>query len=243
MAPVASSTPSSVPSAASAGTIMIVDKESMLCELLQFKFESEGFHAIVEPDPRKALDMDLSQVSLVLVDLMKEPFDGFKFTRALKSNPDSVSLPVIIMSRQAGEDDIVDGLEAGADDYISKPFSTRELLARVRSVIRRRNMINARRLANIIRFGDLVLNMGAGTAFLDGMELSLSQTELKLLALFMRRRNNFFDRSQIRAEVWNNDAGVSDRAVDTAISRLRKKLFDYGNMLVNRKGFGYGFVE
>lgn len=214
-----------------------------MCELLQFRFEKEGFSATVVNDGRKALDMDLSEYSLILVDLMDRDFNGLQLTDAVKHDPDTVGIPVIIMSAKASEDNIVDGLEAGADDYIAKPFSTRELMARVRSVIRRRNMMNARRLANIIRDQDLTLNMGAGTAFIDGMELSLSHTEFKLLAMFLRRRNHFFDRPQIRAEIWNDDADISDRAVDTGISRLRKKLCDYGRNLVNRKGFGYGFVE
>lgn len=225
------------------GKVLIVDTESMLCELLQFRFEKEGFQTTVMKDGELALKTDLSEYSLILVDLMNQPFDGLKFTTAVKRNPDTVGTPIIIMSAKASEDDIVDGLDSGADDYISKPFSSRELIARVRSVIRRRNMLNARRLANVVRYNDLTLDMGAGTAFIDGMELSLSQTEFKLLAMFLRRRNHFFERAQIRQEIWDGDADISDRAVDTGISRLRKKLCDYGRNLINRKGFGYGFVE
>jgi len=226
-----------------AGKVLIVDTESMLCELLQFRFEKEGFQTTVMTDGQQALKTDLTEFSIILVDLMNRPFDGLQFTTSIKSNPDTVTTPIIIMSAQASEDNIVDGLDAGADDYIAKPFSSRELIARVRSVIRRHNMLNARRLANIVRFNDLTLDMGAGTAFIDGLELSLSQTEFKLLAMFLRRPNHFFERSQIRQEIWDGDSAVSDRAVDTGISRLRKKLCDYGRNLVNRKGFGYGFVE
>lgn len=233
------------PSATSeqSGKILIVDTESMMGELLQFRFEKEGFVATVVNDGRKALGLDLASFTLILVDLMDCDFNGLQFTDAVKHNPDTVGVPVIIMSAKASEDNIVDGLEAGADDYVAKPFSTRELMARVRSVIRRRRMLNARRLANVLRYQDLTLDMGAGTAFIDGMELSLSHTEFKLLAMFLRRRNHFFDRAQIRAEIWDNDSAISDRAVDTGISRLRKKIYDYGRNLVNRKGFGYGFVE
>ena len=225
------------------GKVLIVDTESMLCELLQFRFEKEGFQTTVMNDGKRALATDLSDYSLILVDLMDRPFNGLQFTEEVKNNPDTVGIPIIIMSAKASEDYIVDGLDAGADDYIAKPFSSRELIARVRSVIRRRNMLNARRLANFIRFNDLTLDMGAGAAFIDGMELSLSQTEFKLLAMFLRKRNHFFERAQIRQEIWNGDSDISDRAVDTGISRLRKKLCDYGRNLINRKGFGYGFVE
>lgn len=223
--------------------VLIVDTEALMCELLQFRFENEGYRVHVESDGEKALEADLSDYALVLVDLMNSPFNGLMFINELKQNPDTAGVPVIIMSAKASEDDIVDGLEAGADDYIAKPFSTRELIARSRSVIRRRRMLNARRLANVLRFNDLTVNMAAGLAYIDGMELSLSQIEFKLLTLFLRNRNHFFDRAQIRERVWSEDSSVSDRAVDTNISRLRKKLFDYGNNIVNRKGFGYGFID
>lgn len=238
-----SGTDNSSSSQPQAGKILILDTETLLCELLQFRLEKEGFAVRVEHDAHKALESELSDFSIVLVDLMDAPFNGIMFINELKKSPDTVGIPVIIMSAKASEDDIVDGLEAGADDYSSKPFSSRELIARVRSVIRRRRMLNARRLANFLRFNDLTLDMGAGTAYIDGMELSLSQIEFKLLALFMRNRNHFFDRAQIRERVWDADSDVSDRAVDTNISRLRKKLSDYGANIVNRKGFGYGFID
>lgn len=238
-----SANPSSDLNASSAGRVLIADTESLMCELLQVRLENEGFRVVIVSKGADVMKFDISEFSIVLVDLMGEPVDGLQVTAAIKQNPETVGVPVIIMSAKASEDDIVDGLEAGADDYIAKPFSTRELIARVKSVIRRRNMINARRLANVVRFQDMTLDIGAGTAFIDGMELSLTQNEFKLLALFLRRRNHFFERAQIREIVWNNDSGISDRAVDTSISRLRKKLFDYGRNLVNRKGLGYGFVE
>lgn len=223
--------------------ILIADTESLMCELLQFKLSEEGFIVTVTNDGHEALRLNLADFSLLLVDLMDQPYSGLHLIRDLKRNPDTVGLPVIIMSAKSTEDDIVDGLEAGADDFIAKPFSTRELIARSRSVIRRRRMTNARRLANVMRFEDLTVDMGAGTAFIDNMELSLSHTEFKLLTFFLHNRNHFFERQQIRNDVWPDNADISDRAVDTSISRLRKKLCDYGRNLINRKGFGYGFVE
>lgn len=224
------------------GKILIVDTDSMSSELLQLRFESEGFESEVIVDGNKALEMDLSCYHLIIVDLMDQPFNGLMFTRSVKRNPDSYNVPVIIMSKKASEDDIVDGLDAGADDYVTKPYSTRELIARVRSVVRRRRMVSARRAVNVVRYEDLVLDPGAGTVTVGGELLSLTRTEYLILAMFMRNRNSFFERVEIRHEAWEDEKGVSDRAVDTSISRLRKKLGSYGRCIINRQGFGYGFV-
>lgn len=225
------------------GKILIVDTDSMSAELLQFRFESEGFGSEIVRDGHKALEMDLSAYALVLVDLMDCEFNGLMFTKAVKRNPETFSVPVIMLSSTDSEDDIVAGLDAGADDFISKPFSSRELIARVRSVIRRRRMMSARRAATAVRFGDLTLDLSTGSVVVGNTRLSLTRTEYIILAMFMRNRGSFFDRSEIRHEAWENEDEVSDRAVDTNISRLRKKLGSYGRHIVNRQGFGYGFVE
>lgn len=229
--------------AAQGGNVLIVDSDSMTGELVQFRLESEGFRSEIITDGRTALDRDLTEFNVILVDLMNQEFNELMFTQAVKRNPDTFNIPVIICSVKSSEDDIVDGLDAGADDYISKPFSSRELIARVRSMIRRRRMMSVRRVSNIVRFNDLVLDLGAGTAFIDGEQISLTRTEYVILAMFMRNRNSFFERVEIRREAWEDDGEVSDRAVDTNISRLRKKLGEYGRHIINRQGFGYGFVE
>lgn len=225
------------------GTILIVDTDSMSSELLQFRFESEGFASVVMRDGKAALEQDLNRFSLILVDLMTEDFNGLMFTKAVKRNPDTYNIPVIILSKKASEDDVVDGLDAGADDYISKPFSSRELIARIRSVIRRKRAMSLHRVSNAVRYGDLVLEIGAGVVTIKGEKLSLTRTEYLILAMFLRNRNDFFERVEIRHEAWEDDSDISDRAVDTNISRLRKKLGDYGKHIVNRQGFGYGFVD
>lgn len=118
----------------------------------------------------------------------------------------------------------------------------RELIARIRSVMRRKRMMSARRAFNVIRFRELVLDMGSGSLTIAGEPVSISRTEYLILAMFLRQKGHFFDRSQIKSEAWQ-DEEVSDRAVDTTISRLRKKLGEYGQQIVNRQGFGYGFLE
>ena len=151
-------------------SILMVDTDSLSCELLQFRFESEGFHSEIMTDGRKALQTDLSRFCLIIVDLMEQEFNGFEFTKSIRRNPETFNIPVIILTANASEDNIVDGLNAGAD-------------------------------------------------------------------------GSLFERFEIKHEAWDNESEVSDRAVDTNISRLRKKLGDYGRYLVNRQGFGYGLIE
>ena len=224
--------------------LLIVDAERMVCELLQYKFEDAGYKVDIAYDGRKVMEMSLGRYSLVLVDLMDQPFTGMDLTEYIKRNPDTYSLPVIIMTASHSEDDVVDALDAGADDFINKPFSTRELIARVKSVLRRRRMMSGRRrMSTVIQYGDLSLDIGQGSVSIAGNMISLSRTEFLILAMFLRHRNQFFDRAEIQHEAWDDESNVSDRAVDTNISRLRKKIAPYGRNIVNRHGFGYGFVE
>lgn len=226
------------------GHVLIIDTDSMTSELLQFRLESEGFSSIILTDGEEALQRDLTEFSVIIVDLMNKEFNGIMLTKAVKSDPYTFGIPVIICSTKSSEDDIIDGFDAGADDYIAKPYSSRELIARVRAVIRRRKRVTAtRRISNNVRFNDLLLDLGAGSVFIDGERISLTKTEYIILAMLMRNRNSFFDRVEIRHEAWENESEVSDRAVDTTTSRLRKKLGEYSRHIINRQGFGYGFVE
>lgn len=223
--------------------IFIVDREQMMCELLQYRFENEGYIVDVAHDGRTALQRDLNIYSLILVDLMDCDFTGIQFTRAVKSNTDTYHVPVIIVSARASEDDIVNGLDSGADDYLTKPFSSRELVARVRSVVRRHRTTSGRRLSPVMCFKSLEVDLGAGTVKIDGTQISLTRTEFLILAMLLRHRNQFFERSEIIHEAWEEETSTSERTVDTGISRLRKKIGEYGRHIINRQGFGYGFVE
>lgn len=225
------------------GTLLIVDTETMLCELLKFKFENEGFNVDLSHDGMAALGLNLTHYRLILVDLMKEEFTGLDFIRKLKRDPQKALIPVVLISSIDDDDVVVDALDAGADDYMAKPISSRELLARINSVFRRRRMMDSRRAANQVSFKGLVLDTASGQATIDGTPVSLSKAEFLILGMLLRNRGQFFERIEIKHETWDNVSDVSDRAVDTTISRLRKKLGDYGSQLVNRQGFGYGFVE
>lgn len=222
--------------------LLIVDADKMMCELLQYKFENEGFSVDIVHDAESALAIPLSDYNLILVDLMDDGQSGLRLARSIRENPSTGGVPIIFISSRSSEDDIVNGLDAGADDYIAKPFSSRELIARIRSVLRRRRMMTARRMSNIMRFQTLSVDFTAGTVEIDGVAVSLTRTEYLILAMFLRHRNQFFERSEIQHEAWEEDS-ISERAVDTNISRLRKKLGQYGRHILNRQGFGYGFIE
>ena len=212
--------------------ILIVDADCLACELLQFKFENEGFKVDVEHDCHAAMQRTLSDYNLLLVDMMDADFNGIKFTREVRENSETANLPIILLTARASEDNVVNGLDAGADDFMQKPFSTRELVARIRSVLRRRRVMSARRMSNIMRYKGLTVDFGVGTVTIDGAPLLLTRTEYLILAMFLRHRNQFFERAEIQHEAWEED-GISERAVDTNISRLRKKLGEYGRNIVN----------
>ena len=227
---------------AAAERILIVDADKMMCELLQYKFENEGFQVDLVHDKDSAFELQLGEYQLILSDLMDAELTGIKFARAIRERNDTRNTPLIIMSAHAGEDIIVDSLDAGADDFISKPFSTRELVARIRSVLRRRRMMTARRMSNVMRYKTLAVDFSTSIVTIDDKPVSLTRTEYLILAMFLRHRNQFFDRAEIIHEAWEEETS-SERAVDTNISRLRKKLGNYGKHITNRQGFGYGFIE
>ncbi|MCC8071179.1 MAG: response regulator transcription factor [Bacteroidales bacterium] len=223
--------------------LLIVDTDKMLCELLQYRFENEGFKVHLSHSAEDALSRELGQYAMMLIDLMDEKLTGLKLVDTLRKRPDTFNLPIIIISGVASEDDIVAGLDAGADDYIAKPLSAREVVARVRSVLRRRRALSARRMSNVIRYEGLQVDLGTGVAAIDGKSISLSRTEFLILAMLLRHRGQFFDRAEIHHEAWDDDSELSAAAVNTYISRLRKKIGDYGRHIINRQGYGYGFVD
>lgn len=224
--------------------LLLIDEDRMSCELLQYKFQTEGFVVDICHSGVEALSKLTPDYNLLIIDLMEsKEMDGFQLVNKIKRNPDLFNLPFIFVSKRAGEDDVVSGLDAGADDYIPKPFSARELVARVRSVLRRRKMMSKRRMSNVMSFEGLAMDLGTGLVTADGEQVGLSRTEYFILAMFLRHRNQFFGRNEIRNEAWEDDDNVSERAVDTNISRLRKKLGPYGRHIVNRQGHGYGFIE
>lgn len=240
--------------------ILIVDDEQEICEILKYNLEVEGYEVDVAFSATEALNYDLSSYSLIILDIMMDNISGFELARRLKKNPSTMYVPIIFCSALSGEDEHIMGLNIGADDYITKPFRTREVIARVKSVIRRskvtRELSRIQGNANInqdtldsqqndtnLVFQGLRIDDNTKQCYVNNEAINLTKTEYELLSFLMLHRNSIYTRKELLEKIWNNIDGVSNRTIDTNITRLRKKIGNYGNCIVTRLGYGYGFQE
>jgi len=230
--------------------ILVIDDEEALCEILKFNLEKEGYEVDCAYGAEEALEMDLSGYSLFVVDIMMGRLSGFDFAKRVRNMPEIENTPIIFCSALNGEDDTVMGLNIGADDYITKPFVISEVLARVRAVLRR-SQASRQWEYNVsksiyepdITFHSLRIDRNDKLGFLDGQDMGLTRTEFDILLFFLTHRNRIYSREEIIRQVWDSDVVVTNRTIDTNIARLRKKIGPYGNNIVTRLGFGYGFKE
>lgn len=221
--------------------ILVVDDEESLCEILQFNLEVEGYDVDVAYSAEQALGMHPERYSLILLDVMMGETSGFRMARILKENPATAQVPVIFCTARDSEDDTVAGLNLGADDYIAKPFSIREVLARVRSVLRRTATAEAE--PETIAFEGLEMDLRRKACTLDGKELPLTKKEFEILALLIAHPGVIFSREEILHRIWSDEVIVLDRTIDVNITRLRRKIGPYGKHIVTRLGYGYGFEQ
>ena len=221
--------------------ILVVDDEESLREILQFNLEVEGYEVDVAYSAEQALGMHPERYSLILLDVMMGEMSGFRMARLLKDDPATAKVPVIFCTAKDSEDDTVAGLNLGADDYIAKPFSVREVLARVRSVLRRTAEAPAEQ--ETVAFEGLGMDLRRKVCTLDGKELALTKKEFEILALLLAHRGVIFSREEILRRIWSDEVIVLDRTVDVNITRLRRKIDPYGGHIVTRLGYGYGFEE
>lgn len=232
--------------------IMVIDDEEALCEILKFNLEKEGYEVDCAYSAEEALDGDLTPYDLFIVDIMMERLSGFDFAKRVRNDDVIATKPIIFCSALTGEDDTVMGLNIGADDYITKPFVISEVIARVRAVLRRSQVMNRLPAAepaaasiyeHDVVFKGLRIDRNAKRCFLDGEPVNLTKTEFSILLFFLTHSNRVYSRDEIIREVWNGDVVVTNRTIDTNITRLRKKIGDYGRNIITRPGFGYGFKE
>lgn len=227
--------------------ILIVEDEKNIVDILSFNLGREGYETLAAYDGEKGLKLALEEnPDLILLDLMLPKMDGFDVCRAVREK--NTSTPIIMLTAREEETDKVLGLELGADDYITKPFSMRELLARVKSNIRRTDMLSQaapRSSANRLDLGRVQVDTDTMIVYKDGEALDLTQREYELVKTLASSRGQAISRETLMERVWNYDGYVGDvRAVDVAIRRLREKLEDDPadpKFIITRRGLGYAF--
>ena len=225
--------------------ILVVDDERDLCDILLFNLHAAGYQAEAAYSAEEALrkmeewENGRMKADLLLLDVMMQGMSGFELAKLLKDDAQTRHIPIIFLTAKDTEDDTLQGFSLGADDYVTKPFSIREVMARVKAVLGR----TAGPKSAGLTFEGLTMNTDSKTVTIDAEPIALTRTEYDLLRLFLEHRGQTFTRQQLLDKVWPQDVIVTERTVDVNITRLRKKLQRYAACLVSRTGFGYSFEE
>ena len=226
--------------------ILIVDDEETLCEVLKINLENEGYDVDTALSAEEALLLDLKKYSLILLDVMMGESSGIKMAKMLKANVTTADIPIIFCTARDTEDDMIMGLNLGADDYIMKPYTVRNVVARVKSVLRRTSVhssITINEIQNALKVEGLHLDLEFKRCVVDGEDVKLARKEFELLSYLMSHRGKICSREQILNRIWSDEVVVLDRTIDVNIARLRSKIGKYGSYIVTRSGFGYGFRD
>ena len=236
--------------------ILVVDDEEDLCEILQFNLEQAGYMVDVAYSAEEVLKQDnLDSYQLFMLDVMMGEISGFKLVTMLRKNDATANIPIIYLTAKYTEADKLRGFSIGADDYISKPYSINEVLARVKAVLKRTsqntasaapvktNEIIPQKEEDVLIYNDLQINLINKTTFIGATEISLTKKEFELLALFLQCRNRVLSREQLLENIWKGESNVLDRTIDVNITRLRKKIKPYDKNLQTKQGYGYIFSE
>ena len=221
--------------------ILVVDDEQDLLEILKFNLETEGYEVSTACSAEEALTLNVGEFDLLLLDVMMGGMSGFAMAKKLKSDPATEHIPIVFLTARDTENDTVTGFNLGADDYISKPFSIREVLVRVRAVLRRTASPAEQQAPQVIYYQGIEMNLGKKTESIDGEEIPFTKTEFELLHLLLEERGRVFSRQELIDRIWPKDVLVLDRTVDVNITRLRKKIGRFSKCIVTRLGFGYYF--
>lgn len=216
-------------------------------EALRFNLEAEGYDVDVAFSAEEALSMDLPSYSMILLDIMMGEISGVQMARILKKKDSTASIPIIFCTAKDDDDDMVAGLNLGADDYITKPYSIRNIVARVQAVLRRtaphQHQAGPSGQEGRIVYGGIEIDRDRKLCTVDGREIRMPRKEFEILSVMMQHRGRIFSREELLHIIWSDDVVVLDRVVDVNITRLRAKLGAYGKNIVTRQGYGYGFME
>jgi len=224
--------------------ILIADDEESLRDGLALYLGMEGYEVVKVANGEEALRLNLADFDLLLLDVMMEPVNGLELVSRLKANPATASIPFIFLTARDTDDDMVNGLELGADDYIAKPFSMKNVLARIAAVLRRSSMSrpSVTKAAVVSRLG-VSIDREAHICSVDGNPVKMPRKELEILALLIQNPGTIFSREEILSKLWPDEVIVLERVIDVNITRLRRKITPYGKNIVTRSGYGYGWQD
>lgn len=223
--------------------ILVVDDEEDLCGILKFNLEAGGYDVETAASAEEAMEKGPGRFDLLLLDVMMGGMSGYSMAKKLKENIATKNLPVIFITARDTEADMLTGFNIGADDYISKPFSLREVMARVNAVLRRTCQGQDQTQPDLIEYKGLVLDMNRKTVSIDGTDIPFTRTEFEILRLLLSEPGKVFSRQQLIDRIWRKDVIVLDRTVDVNITRVRRKVGRFSRCIVTRQGFGYLFEE
>ena len=220
--------------------ILVVDDEQDLCDILLYNLRAAGYQAEAAYSAEEATEKDPSEYDLLLLDVMMPGMSGFELAQRLKNDEATAAIPIIFLTAKDTEEDMLHGFGLGADDYVKKPFSVREVMARVKAVLSRSESADTDK-PKTLQYEGLAMDLSHKSVTVDGEAVALTKTEFELLALLLSHRGKVFSRQEILDSVWPQDVIVTDRTVDVNVTRMRKKIGRYGQMIVSRQGFGYVF--
>ena len=220
--------------------ILVVDDEQDLCDILLFNLRASGYVAEAVYSAEQAMEKNLASYDLLLLDVMMPGLSGFELAERLKTDDTTARIPIIFLTAKDTEDDALHGFGIGADDYVTKPFSIREVMARVKAVLSRSTSSPKSQPMNLVYEG-LSVDLIKKTASVDGNVVELTKTELELLCLFLNHRGQVFSRQELIEKVWPQNVVVTSRTIDVNITRMRKKIGRYAACIVARQGYGYLF--
>ncbi len=218
--------------------ILIIDDDYDLCEILSFNLQAQGFQPSVAHSALEAMRLNIASFDLLIIDVMMPGMSGFQLAQELKMDYIYSQVPIIFLTALDSESDILKGFNLGADDYIAKPFSIKELMARVKAVLHRTSQQHNDAL---LSFGGIVIDKNSKTVTIDGSDVTLTKTEYDLLLFFLSHQGEVFTREQLIEYVWPGNTVVTLRTIDVNITRLRKKMGPYSSHIITKTGFGYCF--
>ncbi|WP_347838997.1 response regulator transcription factor [uncultured Draconibacterium sp.] len=218
--------------------ILIVDDEKDLCEILQFNLESEGFNIDIANSGEEALEKPLEEYQLILLDVMMEGLSGYKVANIIRKDR-KLQVPIIFLTAKIDENDILTGFNVGADDYISKPFSIKEVVARIKAILKRG--LKADEESKKVVYKELKIDFKKKATTIEGEPVNLTRKEYEILSLLMKNMGQYISRDEILKRIWKDDVIVTERNVDVNIARLRKKIGDYASNIKGKSGYGYCF--